>query len=82
MTSAAEALDNERLHGLIFAEPARSASPDWGRGALRPLGRDAPEAYRVRGGGIVVPAHATFDEVMLVRFGDPIGRIEPAREIA
>jgi hypothetical protein len=37
VTTAAEALDNERLHGLIFVGRARSASPDWGRdGAAAP----------------------------------------------
>ena len=32
VTTAAEALDNERLHGLIFVGPGRSSSPDRGRG--------------------------------------------------
>src|SRR5207244_12586034 len=53
VTSAAEALDNERLHGLIFAEPARSASPDWGRGAptsARPRRASPRRAARPRSG--------------------------------
>ncbi|MDB5946334.1 MAG: ring-hydroxylating oxygenase subunit alpha, partial [Ramlibacter sp.] len=40
-----------------------------------PLGRDDPEAYRVRAGGIVAPAQAAFSEVMSQRFGDEVGRI-------
>jgi phenylpropionate dioxygenase-like ring-hydroxylating dioxygenase large terminal subunit len=40
-----------------------------------PLGADEPAAYRVRGGGIVAPAQASFDEVMKLRFGDALGRI-------
>jgi phenylpropionate dioxygenase-like ring-hydroxylating dioxygenase large terminal subunit len=38
-------------------------------------GRDEPAAYRVRGGGVVAPADAPFDEVMKLRFGDALGRI-------
>jgi phenylpropionate dioxygenase-like ring-hydroxylating dioxygenase large terminal subunit len=43
-----------------------------------PLGADDPAAYRVRGGGIVAPAQANFDEVMQLRFGDALGRIRDA----
>jgi phenylpropionate dioxygenase-like ring-hydroxylating dioxygenase large terminal subunit len=43
-----------------------------------PPGRDDPAAYRVRGGGIVAPADAPFDDVMRLRFGDALGRIPDA----
>ncbi len=35
----------------------------------------APEAYRVRAGGIVTRAEVPFDEVMRMRFGDALGFI-------
>jgi phenylpropionate dioxygenase-like ring-hydroxylating dioxygenase large terminal subunit len=44
-----------------------------------PLGVNAPQAYRVRAGGIVAPAQTGFDEVMTMRFGDPLGRMEPEK---
>jgi hypothetical protein len=37
MTTAAEALNDERIHGLIFVGWGRSASPDRGRGPHGPL---------------------------------------------
>jgi hypothetical protein len=40
-----------------------------------PTGVEEPDAYRVRGGGIIAPAEADFDSVMQMRFGDELGRI-------
>ena len=34
-----------------------------------------PEAYKVRAGGAIAPAHLTFEEVMLQRFGHTEGYI-------
>ena len=45
-----------------------------------PLGVDDPDAYRVRAGGIVAPASASFTEVMQLRFHDDIGRIDAKTE--
>ena len=45
-----------------------------------PLGADDPDAYRVRAGGIVAPAAASFTEVMQLRFHDDIGRIDAKTE--
>lgn len=42
-----------------------------------PLGRDDPEAYRVRAGGVVAPQDMGLEEVMRLRFGDPLGRFTP-----
>jgi phenylpropionate dioxygenase-like ring-hydroxylating dioxygenase large terminal subunit len=44
-----------------------------------PLGRNDAAAYRVRGGGIVAPADTGFDDVMQLRFGDPLGRVPEAK---
>lgn len=40
-----------------------------------PPGANEPDAYRVRGGGIIAPAETDFDSVMRLRFEDEIGRI-------
>jgi phthalate 4,5-dioxygenase len=42
---------------------------------IAPLGADDPESYLVRGGGIVAPAAANFDEVMRLRFGNATGHV-------
>jgi phenylpropionate dioxygenase-like ring-hydroxylating dioxygenase large terminal subunit len=54
----------------VMLEEARTAAAGG-----TPLGADAPEEYRVRGGGIVAPADADLEEVMRMRFGDEVGRI-------
>jgi phthalate 4,5-dioxygenase oxygenase subunit len=41
-----------------------------------------PESYRVRAGGIVAPAEASFAEVMNTRFGDELGAIREAAATA
>ncbi|HMN78295.1 MAG TPA: Rieske 2Fe-2S domain-containing protein [Burkholderiaceae bacterium] len=40
-----------------------------------PPGRDDPQAYLVRGGGVVASASDDFDTVMRRRFGDEFGRV-------
>jgi hypothetical protein len=39
-----------------------------------PPGRDDPQAYQVRAGGVVADAALGLEEVMQLRFGDPLGR--------
>jgi hypothetical protein len=54
VTTAAEALDDERLHALIFVRPARSASPD--------RGRDGAEAPSLQGlYGLIVAAKTSWE---------------------
>jgi phenylpropionate dioxygenase-like ring-hydroxylating dioxygenase large terminal subunit len=38
-----------------------------------------PDAYYIRGGGWVAPADVPFHDVMIERFGNPLGLVEPAR---
>jgi phthalate 4,5-dioxygenase len=47
-----------------------------------PPGRDEPDAYLVRGGGIVAPAGEDFEAVMRRRFGDGLGRVKTTQEAA
>lgn len=47
-----------------------------------PPGAEEPDAYRVRGGGIIAPAEVDFDSVMRMRFGNELGLIAPQEAAA
>ena len=53
----------------LMLEAARTLS----EGGVPP-GRDEPQAYRVRAGGVVADSSLGLEEVMQLRFGDPLGR--------
>ncbi len=55
----------------LMLEAARTVA-----GGGVPPGRDTPQAYRVRAGGVVADAALGFEEVMQLRFGDPLGRVD------
>ena len=42
---------------------------------VEPVAAGDGAGYRVRGGSIVVDRRLSFTEVMLKRFGDPVGRV-------
>jgi phenylpropionate dioxygenase-like ring-hydroxylating dioxygenase large terminal subunit len=47
----------------------------------RPPAATRPESYRVRAGGMVAPTTLSFEEVMVERFGHPVGLIDDGEAV-